>query len=149
MKTLVIYDSLYGNTRSVAQAISGALPGDVDLYHVKDADAAKLGECDLLIVGAPTHGGRASEAVRVLLNQVPAPALAGVWVAGFDTRMNNPIIRFFGSAAPKIARALEQKGGMLAGPPGDFWVTGGEGPLKEGELERASRWADGLVRNWS
>ncbi len=149
MRTLVLFDSLYGNTRSVAQAIGDAIHGEVDLRHVKEAKASELGDCDLLVIGAPTHGGRASDGVRELLDLVPASALAGVWVAGFDTRMTNRIIRLFGSAAPKIARALEQKGGMLAGPPGNFWVTGGEGPLKEGELERAAHWAEGLIRHWS
>jgi flavodoxin len=149
MKTLVIYDSRYGNTKSVAKAIGNAIPGEVDLRHVEETTASELGDYDLLVVGAPTHGGRASDGVRELLDQVPPPALAGVWVAGFDTRMTHPIIRLFGGAASKITRVLEQKGGMLAGPPAAFWVTGGEGPLREGELERAGDWAEGLVRNWS
>ena len=42
-------------------------------------------------------------------------------------------------------KALEKKGGTLAGSPGGFYVTGGEGPLKEGEVERAAAWAKGLV----
>jgi hypothetical protein len=59
--------------------------------------------------------------------------------------MTNRLITLFGTAAPKIARALEKKGGTLAGPPGGFYVTGGEGPLKEGEVERAAAWAQGLA----
>ena len=66
-------------------------------------------------------------------------------MAGFDTRMTNKLITLFGTAAPKIAKMLEKKGGTLVGPPGDFLVTGGEGPLKEGEVERAAAWAKGLA----
>jgi flavodoxin I len=68
-------------------------------------------------------------------------------VAGFDTRMTSKLITLFGTAAPKIAKALEKKGGTLVGPAAGFYVTGGEGPLKDGEIERAAAWAKGLVGN--
>jgi flavodoxin I len=142
---IVVYDSLYGNTRSVAQAIGNAIPGEVEVLHVGDVQAADLGAYDLLVVGAPTHGGRASDAIRAFLEQIQASALKGVRVAGFDTRMTHKLARLLGFAAPKIAKALKQKGGTLAGPPGGFYVIGGEGPLKEGELKRAAAWAKQLA----
>ncbi len=145
MKTLVVYDSLYGNTKAIAQAISDALPGEVELLHVGEANASGLEVYDLLVIGAPTHGAKPSPDCQKFLDQIVAPALQGVRVAGFDTRMTNRLITLFGTAAPKIAKALEKKGGTLAGPPGGFYVTGGEGPLKEGELERAAAWAQGLA----
>ena len=52
----------------------------------------------------------------------------------------------FGYAAPEIARSLERNGGTLLAPPEGFVVLGMEGPLKEGELERAAGWAQGMVR---
>jgi hypothetical protein len=79
------------------------------------------------------------------LDRIQASALEGVQVAGFDTRMTNRLITIFGTAAPKIAKALQKKGGTLVGSPAGFYVTGGEGPLKEGEIERAAAWAKGLV----
>jgi flavodoxin I len=145
MKTLVVYDSLYGNTRTIAEAIGDAVPGDVEVLHAGEADPSALQAYDLLIVGAPTHGGRASEPARGFLDQIQARALEGINVAGFDTRFAHKLARLLGFAAPKIAKALEKKGGTLAGPPGGFYVTGGEGPLKEGELERAAAWARGLI----
>jgi flavodoxin len=145
MKTLVVYDSLHGNTKIIAQAIGEAIPGEVEVQHVDEANAAGLGAYDLLVVGAPTHGARPSDDVRAFLDEIQAGALVGVNVAGFDTRLTNKLILIFGTAAPKIAKALQTKGGTLAGPPGGFFVTGGEGPLKEGEVARAGRWAQGLV----
>ena len=47
----------------------------------------------------------------------------------------------FGYAAKPIADRLEKKGGQLAVPPEGFYVTDTEGPLVEGELERAAEWA--------
>jgi flavodoxin len=145
MKAHVIYDSLYGNTKIVAEAIGDAIPGEVEVLHVGEASASELSGYDLLIVGAPTHGGRASEPARGFLDQIQPRALEGIKVGGFDTRFEHKLARLLGFAAPKIAKALRKKGGTLAGPPGDFYVTGGEGPLKEGELERAAAWAKGLV----
>jgi hypothetical protein len=51
-----------------------------------------------------------------------------------------------GYAAPRIARALEKKGGNLAAPPEGFFVEDKEGPLKAGELERAAGWAKELAK---
>jgi len=135
---IVVYDSLYANTRSIAQAIGDAMPDEVEVLHVGDVQASDLGAHDLLIVGAPTHGGRASDAVRAFVDQIQASALKDVRVAGFDTRLTHKLARIFGFAAPKIAKALKKKGGTLAGPPGDFYITGGEEALKEGGLERAA-----------
>ena len=40
MKTLVVYDSLYGNTRTIAQAITDAIPGEVNLVHIGEVERA-------------------------------------------------------------------------------------------------------------
>jgi flavodoxin I len=147
MKTLVVYDSLYGNTRTIAQAIGDAIPGEVEVLQVGEVDVSTLAAYGQLIVGAPTHGARPSPHVREFLDQIQAPALEGMNVAGFDTRLTNRLILMFGTAAPKITTALKKKGGKLVGAPEGFSVTGGEGPLKEGEIERAAAWAKGLVGN--
>ena len=123
MKTLVAYDSLYGNTKTIAQTIGNAIPGEVEVLHVGEVNASSSTAYDLLIVGAPTHGAKPSPAVQTFLDQIPERALEGKNVAGFDTRMTNRLITLFRTAAPKIAKALEQKGGNVVGPPGDFYVT--------------------------
>jgi flavodoxin I len=147
MKTLVVYDSVYGNTKTIAQSIGDAIPGEVEVLHVNEAKALGLGAYDLLVVGAPTHGANPSPDVQAFLEQIQARALEGIKVAGFDTRMTNRLILLFGTAAPKIAKALQEQGGTLVGKPEGFYVRGGKGPLKEGEFERAAAWAKGLVGN--
>jgi len=54
-------------------------------------------------------------------------------------------VRVFGYAAAPIAGRLVKKGGELAVPPEGFYVASGEGPLVEGELERAAAWARQIV----
>jgi hypothetical protein len=51
------------------------------------------------------------------------------------------LVNVFGYAAKPISDRLEKKGGELAVPPEGFYVDGTEGPLTEGELERAADWA--------
>jgi hypothetical protein len=57
-------------------------------------------------------------------------------------------VRLFGSkayAARRIADGLKKKGGELVVPPEGFYVEGTEGPLTEGELERAAYWAEQII----
>ena len=145
MKTLVVYDSLYGNTKTVAQAIGDTISGEVEVLYVKEANASGLEAYDLLVIGAPTHGAKPSPDMQGFLDQIGVRALEGVKVAAFDTRMTVKLITIFGTAAPKIFKALVEKGGTQAGKPTGFFVTGGEGPLKDGEVERAAAWAKGLA----
>ncbi len=145
MKAYVIYDSVYGNTEKVAQAIGEAIQGEVKVILAAEADRSGLGELDLLIVGTPIHGGRPTGPVKDFLNEIPDGDLEGVAVAAFDTRSDSRFARIFGHAAPKIADKLEKKGGTLRGTPEGFIVEDKEGPLRDGEMERAVEWARGIA----
>jgi len=143
VKALVVYDSQYGNTERIAQAVGEAIGSQV--VRVDDVSPAELKEFDLLIVGSPTHGGWYTPGVKGLLEALPP--LRGFKVAAFDTRTASIWNRLlpFGYAAPRIAGKLEGNGGSLLAPPEGFVVLGVEGPLKDGELERAASWARGLA----
>jgi flavodoxin len=67
MKTLVIHDSLYGNTEKIAKAIGDAIPGDVQVLPVGQVSAADLETVDLLFFRLSNprslaHGGGAGPA---------------------------------------------------------------------------------------
>ena len=147
MKTLVVYDSVYGNTEQIARAIGGAITGDVKVLHVGEANPSELEGIDLLVIGAPTQAGRPSPAMQGFLKKVSEPDIKGINVAAFDTRISAKWVGIFGYAAGKIAKNLKGKGGTLILPPEPFFVEGTEGPLKEGELERAASWAQELVKS--
>jgi flavodoxin len=166
MRSLVVYESWFGNTRRVAEEIAGALAheGQVDLVTVDEAVPALEG-VDLLVVGAPTHvhglsGKRSREAaleqgaegeqgigVRDWIEALPTDA-RGSRAAAFDTRANKPVL-LVGSAARGIARRLRQRGYVLAVEPQSFFVHGTPGPLEEGELERAAEWGKALANEVS
>jgi flavodoxin I len=146
MKTLVVYDSVYGNTERIAKAMGDAMTGEVEVLRVGEVNPSELKTFHLLIVGSPTHRGRPAPAIQDFLDKVPAPAIEGTNVAAFDTRVTTKLARIFGYAAGRIAGCLKKKGGTLTVSPEGFFVKGTEGPLKEGEVERAAGWAKGLSR---
>ena len=112
-----------------------------------EVNPSDLLSVDLLIVGSPTQGGRPTKAIQDFLNKLPAPAVKGISVASFDTRFSTKLVGIFGYAAGKIAETLKKKGGTLILSPEPFFVKSREGPLKEGELERAAVWAKRLLES--
>ena len=143
MKALVVYDSTYGNTEKIAQAIGQALAAEV--RRVGQVSPSDLKGFDLVIIGSPTMGGRPTETIQALL-KAAGPALRGAKVAAFDTRLTSKWVRIFGYAAPRMANSLTEVGATLLGAPEGFFVRGKEGPLQEGEIERAAAWAKGIVK---
>ena len=147
MKTLVVFDSVYGNTETIARAIAEALPGEVRVLRVGQVQAGELEAADLLVLGSPTHGALPTEATQALVDRIGPPTGEGARAAAFDTRLTWRFLEKWGGfAAPKIAVMLEDKGWTMAGEPGGFFVKGlKKGPLKKGEVERAAAWAGALV----
>ena len=146
MKALIVYNSLYGNTEKIAKAVGAGLTGEVKVLPVGKTNLSELKSLDLLIAGSPTHGGRPSPAMQRFLNKLPANSLKNIHVAAFDTRFAAKdhglglrilmgVIKF---AAGRIANSLKNKGGNLVAGPEGFIVEGKEGPLKDGELSRAT-----------
>jgi len=157
---MVVYESMFGNTRAVAEAIADSLARHFDRVDVLEADAAPLtlDGVSLVVVGAPTHAfgmsrpsTRRSAAeqgaavppergVREWLAELHRPAHE-IHAAVFDTRIRKPPLP--GSAAGAIGRRLRRLGFTVLGRI-SLGVTGTQGPLGEGELERAERWAAAL-----
>ncbi|MCB2202838.1 nitric oxide synthase [bacterium] len=144
---LVVYDSYFGNTAKVAEAIAEALGGTVRAVdQVTEADLEGL---KILFVGSPTRAFRPTPKAMTFLNELK-DQLNGVKGSVFDTRI--PIdgtdsgflrfmIRLFGYADVKLAKAYKKTGADLVLDPAGFAVVDSEGPLAEGELGRTTAWA--------
>jgi len=156
MQALIIYDSFFGNTEQIAQAIGNALGSqeEVGILRGSNVNPEQLTGLKLLIVGSPTRQFRPTAAINNLLKRIPKNDLIGVKVAAFDTRLStsdieSSALRFLvktgGYAAKRIANRLKKSGGDLIMPPEGFFVKGTEGPLKEGELERSADWAKQII----
>ena len=142
MNTLIVYDSQFGNTERIAQAIAGTLRsfGQAQAVRVDPAHPVSFQGMDLLILGCPTQGFRPTPAMQSFLGNVSYQSLSGLAVACFDTCIHGP----FGSAARGMVRKLQKMGVSPLLPPQSFFVKGTQGPLKSGEGERATTWAQML-----
>lgn len=171
MRAVVIYESMYGNTHQVAEAIGRGLAssGEVHVVHVTDARCRDLENCDLVVAGGPTHAHSMTRAstrhqavvqgagdenltvepdaenigVREWLNDL-APASCCL-AAAFDTRLEGSTM-LTGRAAKAIAKRLHDKGYQLVSDPESFLVTK-HSELVDGECDRAEEWGRSLVRH--
>jgi flavodoxin len=127
MKATVVYDSVFGNTGKIAQAIGQALgsPEDVEVVQAGDVTPEHLAGLALLIVGSPTRQFSPTGATTNFLKSIPKNGLKGVKVAAFDTRFTESAIervrilaffvKIFGYAAKPIAGRLENWPFLLKG----------------------------------
>ena len=167
MKSIVVYESMYGNTKVIAEAIAEGLrdSGEVRLGSVDEISPDDVHDADVIVAGGPTHAhGMARADAHEAVAKMPArskygPVLPGNeslrnWlerlpnglqgVAAFDTRFDKPKW-LTGSAAAKILRRLEKKGYSIIGAE-SFFVEHTDGPLEDGERERAVEWGRSLTR---
>ena len=151
MKTLIVYDSVFGNTAKLAQAIAKAL--DSKAVKVSECTEADLQSLDRIIAGSPTRMFKPMPSMKSAIKGLPDGSLKGVKVAAFDSRFaveesDSKMLSFmankFGYAAEKMLKGLEKKGGTAAAEPIGFFVSGNEGPIVKDEEKRAAAWAKSL-----
>lgn len=147
MNTLVVYASQYGNTERVAQAIASMLRefGPAQAIRVDSTGPIDLAGVDVLIVASPTQAFRPMPAISAFLAHLSHQAPGHLSIACFDTRIRMPW-PLNGTAAPEMARQLRRNGFALLLSPEGFFVKGTPGPLADGEVERATRWAESLYQ---
>jgi flavorubredoxin len=167
MKTVIVFESMFGNTQRLAGDVRDGLVAsgaDVALAEVTEATAEEVAGCDLLVLAAPTHAlgmsRRQTRADAVSKGADPAHATTGVreWlarldgalpaassrprVAVFDTRIGKAR-RWGGSAAKRVERLLRDQGFTVVDRT-SFFVDSTVGPLSLGEQERAREWGRAL-----
>lgn len=152
MRAVVIYDSKFGNTEKIAEAIARGVGtvSNVQLMSatdgVRDAEAL-AGRPDLLLLGGPTHNHGQSAGLKAFVNALPG-SLRGVPAACFDTRYRG-LVLFMGSAASDVAKVLAKAGAEIVAPPESFFISrGGRMELQQlepGEVQRAEQWGRGVA----
>jgi Flavodoxin len=169
MRAMVIYESMYGNTHAIADAIGRGLAteNEVTVVPVAEATPDLLGEADLVVAGGPTHihgmsGARSRQAAAeaahkdgstvTLEPHAQGPGLRD-WFgtvgrirgcgAAFDTRMDGPAV-LTGHASKAIAKLLDRHGLTQIAAAQSFLVTKGN-QLRPGEEDRAEHWGRELA----
>jgi len=168
MRALVVYESMYGNTRAVASNVADGLRAthEVTLVFVAAATRELVAGADLLVVGGPTHmHGLSSAGSRRIAAQAAAkegselsldPDAGGPglrdWLKGaghghalaaaFDTRFDGAPLTT-GRASRGICRLLDRHGYRVIAAPESFLIDR-QNKLLDGELSRAHRWGAAL-----
>ncbi|MGN6129447.1 MAG: hypothetical protein ACTHOK_03820 [Nocardioidaceae bacterium] len=162
MRSLVVYETGFGNTAEIARAVGEGLlwHGEVTVADVRGARPEYAERFDLLVVGAPArafslarglpsvhrhhphlrHAGP-QLGLREWLRLLPEGSRAEA-VAAFDTRPVGDHAP--GSAAGHAAHLLRRRGYLTVGEPATFYVQRPEGPVLPGERVRAVTWGDQL-----
>jgi hypothetical protein len=159
MRAIVVAESYFGNTARLAQEVEAGVAEVMDTELVSIEGAPEdLRQFDRLVVGAPTHafgmsrpatrgeavtrsgatGAVVNRGIREWLSGL-RPRPAGLAVAVFDTRVDR-VRHLPGSAASGASRLLRAVGAVPVTAKESFYVTGTEGPLVDGELERGREW---------
>lgn len=164
-RAVVLYESMFGNTEKIARAVVAALrragwqATDMEVVWADGIPA----DVDLLVLGAPTHAfslsrpstradavrrgaspTRAGNGLREWLARVPEASDGSPLVAVFDTRVST-VRRLPATAGRTLAKLARRRGFRLLGRPRGFLVEDVEGPLLDGELERAAEWGQRLA----
>lgn len=162
-RALVVFESMFGNTQKIAEAVKQGLSSYVptDILEVETAPHALGKGIELLVVGGPTHAfgmsrpGTREDATRQAGGHIVSGGIGmrewlttlertpgTVTAAAFDTRIAKP--RVPGSAARAAEKRLRKLGFRVTVASESFYVTGTAGPLVEGEEERARAWGEKL-----
>jgi len=149
LKILVVYDtnSVNGNTEKVAKAMSEVLKEkgfDVDCLYVKEVDPTSVENYDCILAGSPTQWHKATGPIVQFLDSLAKNEFSGKLAAAFDTQLQMPLS---GNAANGIEKKLRKLGFKMAMPSLATYVEGKEIHLKEGELEKAKKYAEDLANN--
>ena len=137
-KAIVVYESKYGNTKLVAEAIAEGMrevPGvEAVLNEVKEVELDKLTEFDAILVGSPNHMGSATKGIRKFIDELGRLSPGVKLGAVFDTYIG----RDFEKAVKKIEKQISDKvpGLKLAAPGFSIKVEGMKRPISEGELPK-------------
>ena len=137
MKTLVLYDSNFGNTKLIADEIAKNIGGNIAAISVKDIKSQDIEGLDLLIMGCPINGWRPTDSTLAAIELLKDKLKDGLKYTTFDTRMK---IFIHGDAKEQLSRILMKAGGKLIFEPQAFYVSRKKGPLYDGELEKVDSW---------
>lgn len=156
MHSIVVYESVWGNTAAVARAIAEGIGGGARAYATDEVPPEALAAANLIVAGSPVFGfGLPTEKIRSTIENgsdgadLSHPSLRS-WLealpsghgrsAAFETRIWwSPR-----GATGTIEQHLKARGYPPVAKAGKFVVRDKEGPLREGELDRAKAWGRSL-----
>jgi flavodoxin len=148
VKAFVFYDSKYGNTKLAGEKIAEGLGGggvEVDLGYIKEVNPEHALDYDVMVLGAPNHMGKPSQAMKNFINHLAPLGLTNKKVAVFGTYAGK--VRLLERAVRKKERMVQDKlpSTTLISPSLSVRVNGVSGPEVDGELPKCVSFGRVLV----
>lgn len=138
VKVLVVYESKYGNTKSLAEAIVEGMNEvekiDVSVKELKDVNLSEISGYDVVLIGSPNHFGGPTRGIKGFIDKLGELQLQGKKFAVFDTYLGGD----FEKAVKKMEKQITEKASglkqIISGL--SIKVQGMKGPIVEGELPK-------------
>jgi flavodoxin len=146
-KTIVVYESKYGNTKTVAERIAqGIRTGkgiSVETKELKEVDMKNLPGYDVIIIGSPTHWGGPTRGIRKFIDRLGKLDLKKKLAATFDTYISKD----FEFSVKKMEKSLTEKapGLKIVSPGLSIKVQGMKGPIVEGEFDKCEEFGEQIA----
>jgi flavorubredoxin len=150
MKVFILYDSKYGNTKTVAENILEDLKQvediEVDISYIKNIDPHNITSYDALILGAPNHMASPSRAMKSFIEKLAKLNVNAKSVAVFGTYSGRT--RLTDRAVKKMEKIVEKTlpNLKLLSPSLSVRVKGVTGPVADGELSKCQEFGRGLKK---
>jgi flavodoxin len=147
MKSIVVYDSYFGNTELVATTIYNVLQQSHNskLIHISEADELDIEDYDLVVVGSPTRYYKPTKPILEFVREIKAH---DIHVAFFDTRMDaerhfllGPMEQLLGFAADSMVSLAELGQATMSIEPLGVYVKSTKGPVSKKSIKDIETWA--------
>lgn len=151
-KALIVYDTRFGNTREIAQALARGMDKQgiiVDCLEVNQVNMSKFDDYGLVAIGGPTHMLGISNRLKELLQKLSSHHNSRKLGFCFDTRVHSKFNHFdLNSAAKRIEKTMKRKGFDLIYPRKSAFVLGREGPLENCAIEQFGKIGMKIAEKW-
>ncbi|MHA2120906.1 MAG: flavodoxin family protein [Promethearchaeota archaeon] len=152
MKTIIIYETKYGNTKKAAEAIGEGLieaGHEIILRDVKEADINEIKDADVIVIGSPTYAGSHARGIKKFIKKMLDINMEGKSIVAFDTHSAGGEGNFLRKAVFKMEKQIQKTvpgikivmNGLQVG------VHGIKGPLVDGELEKCKEFGKKIGSN--
>jgi flavodoxin len=156
MKTIIVYDSVFGNTEKIAKTMAQSIENqcEIKITHINQLQLKDLQDINLLIIGSPTRGFEPTKPIAEALRKIKVKDYPFLMVAVFDTRIDvvkinniilNIFVKFCGYAVDTMEKIVRNNSLRLVGEGKGFFVEESEGPLRVDETNKAAQWVRDIV----
>ena len=148
MNILIVYDTLHGNTKKVAELIGEGLKtveeNTVSVENVKEIDVEKEESFDVILIGSPNHAGSHTKTVKKFIEKLPNASLKVNSFAVFDTYMGTHFEKATGEMENQITKIMPNIKKLSSGL--SIKVGGMEGPIVDEDLPKCKEYGINLAK---